>query len=56
MNTSKTQKNDATTLQKELSGLSAKMDEIIRLLKKQNTESPRKAHFADLINKNRIRR
>lgn len=56
MNTSKTPKTDTNMLQKELSGLSAKMDEVIRLLKKQNTESPRKAHFADLINKNRIRR
>lgn len=56
MNTSKNPKIDANTLQKELSGLSAKLDEVIRLLKKQNTESSRKTHFADLINKNRIRR
>ncbi len=56
MNKTKTETPASHTQHKELSELSAKMDEVIRLLKKLNSESPRKTHFADIINKDKIRR
>ena len=56
MNTEKTKETDANALQKEISGLSAKMDEVIRMLRKMGAGNSRKKHFADIINDNKKRR